>query len=712
MQQKPYGIAINPAGGVPAGAAGGCQAGRTMRFSVAGRHWSNPQMCLGASVRVGSATNRLVGPWTGSLCLWLLALGLASPAWAQTGAYTLNSGTANLSSLTENATSSNESGIFVYNSGSLTVGTVNVTTSGNSTNGTTSDQYGGNAGILAGTTGTKGTINITGSSNSVVTTGAVANGLFATYTGSSVTMLGGTIICSGDNAHGVDATYGGAVTLSNVNVTSYGQNSSAVATDYGGGTVLVTGGTIIASNTVNGGHSAGVYSTGTITVKNATVTSKGDNGGVIDGANAIILTNTTMSGVLNGIKIHNTAGASGSATITLSGGSLTGTGGDALYLNGTDQDAVTATITVLSNAAVTGSSGNLLNLDGGSTGTFTASAETLSGNVVASGGTNVVYLTLQNGTSLTGAINTARQLTIDSTSAWTMTSNSAVILLTNSGTLNLTGKLTCTNVVVKSGGTFGGAGTLSSNLTVNSGATLILNSTTNFVVGGNVIFGGAVTVKPSTTNISAGTYTLLTYSNSLSGTPTFTYSAPSGSGQTAVFSTATAKVVTVTISAPPSVPTGLTATAGDAQVTLGWNAATNASGYNVKRSLTSGGSYTVIATNLARLAYTNTGLADGTLYYYVVSATNATAESANSTQVSARPVSATSPEMTLVCTNAQLALAWPADHTGWLLEGQTNALGQGLGTNWVRVSNSDTNNQITVPMVTTNGSVFFRLVRP
>jgi hypothetical protein len=164
------------------------------------------------------------------LCLSLLALGLALPAWAQTGAYSLNGGTANLPSLTESTSTADQSGILVYNSGNLTVGTVNVTTSGNASSTDNSDKYGINAGILAGTSSTKGTIAITGSSNSVVTTGSIANGLFATYSGSSVTMLGGTITASGANAHGVDATYGGAVTLSNVNVTTYGADSSAIAT--------------------------------------------------------------------------------------------------------------------------------------------------------------------------------------------------------------------------------------------------------------------------------------------------------------------------------------------------------------------------------------------------------------------------------------------------------------------------------------------------
>jgi hypothetical protein len=604
----------------------------------------------------------------------------------------------------------------VYNSGNLTVGTVSVTTSGNATNSDSSGKYGVNAGILAGTSSSKGTITITGSSNTVTTTGSIANGLFATYSGSSITMLGGTITASGGNAHGVDVTYGGTITLSNVDVTIYGGDSSAIATDFGSGTVQVFGGTIYAmANGVDKDkvHSAGIYSTGTITVNNATVRSMGDCGGTIEGANSIILTNTVLTGALHGIKLHNTGGGamSSSATIKITGGSLTAAGGDDFYITGGDKSAAVATITVSGGATVTASSGRILNVDTNSAATFTASGVTLSGDLITDS-TSTMTNTLQNGATLTGCISTAKVLTIDSTSTWNATSNSVVMSLTNSGTINLTGKITTTNMLVKSGGTFGGSGTLSSNLTVNSGATLILNPATNFVVGGNVVFGGAVTVAPSTTSISAGTYKLLTYSNSLSGTPIFTYSAPSGSGQTAVFSTATAGVITVTISEPPSVPTGLTATAGNAWVILAWNAATNATGYNVKCSITNGGSYTLIATNVPDLGYTNTGLVNGTLYYFVVCATNSACESANSIQVSARPMAATAPSMTMAHTSGQLTLFWPADHTGWLLQAQTNKLNTGLGTNWVTMGDSDTNNQASIPIDTTNGSVFFRLIHP
>ena len=59
-----------------------------------------------------------------------------------------------------------------------------------------------------------------------------------------------------------------------------------------------------------------------------------------------------------------------------------------------------------------------------------------------------------------------------------------------------------------------------------------------------------------------------------------------------------------------------------------------------------------------------------------------------------------------------LQLSWPADHTGWRLQVQTNSSAVGISTNWSTVLNSLTTNQIAVPETPTNGSVFYRLVYP
>jgi hypothetical protein len=89
---------------------------------------------------------------------------------------------------------------------------------------------------------------------------------------------------------------------------------------------------------------------------------------------------------------------------------------------------------------------------------------------------------------------------------------------------------------------------------------------------------------------------------------------------------------------PPAAPTGLVATPGISQVTLAWSASTSgAIAYNVKRATNPGGPYSLIATPAVN-GYTNTGLANGTTYYYVVSATNSFGESPNSSEVNATPI--------------------------------------------------------------------------
>jgi fibronectin type 3 domain-containing protein len=93
-------------------------------------------------------------------------------------------------------------------------------------------------------------------------------------------------------------------------------------------------------------------------------------------------------------------------------------------------------------------------------------------------------------------------------------------------------------------------------------------------------------------------------------------------------------------SIPPAAPTGLTATAGNAQVVLDWNnhSETDFYEYWVYRSTTSGGPYTKIRDNLITSAYTDTNVVNGTTYYYVVKNIDTSRnESPYSSQVSATP---------------------------------------------------------------------------
>jgi hypothetical protein len=109
---------------------------------------------------------------------------------------------------------------------------------------------------------------------------------------------------------------------------------------------------------------------------------------------------------------------------------------------------------------------------------------------------------------------------------------------------------------------------------------------------------------------------------------------------------------------PPAAPTGVTATSGNAQVSLSWTASAGASSYHVRRSTTSGSGYVQIAAPTIT-SYTDTGLVNGMTYYYVVSALNTAGESPNSTQVSAVPVNS-APDVTITIdpTNSKPISPW------------------------------------------------------
>jgi fibronectin type 3 domain-containing protein len=89
----------------------------------------------------------------------------------------------------------------------------------------------------------------------------------------------------------------------------------------------------------------------------------------------------------------------------------------------------------------------------------------------------------------------------------------------------------------------------------------------------------------------------------------------------------------------PSAPTGLAATVGNGTVTLTWNAAGGATSYTVKRGIASGGPYAVVATmGSSPTSFTDSGLTNGTTYYYVVTGANSAGTSPNSAELSATPL--------------------------------------------------------------------------
>lgn len=113
------------------------------------------------------------------------------------------------------------------------------------------------------------------------------------------------------------------------------------------------------------------------------------------------------------------------------------------------------------------------------------------------------------------------------------------------------------------------------------------------------------------------------------------------------------------------------------------------------------------ATN-GSLTIPNAALADSGAYSVIVSNSAGVVVSSNAVlAVPPQPVS-----LTPSFANNAITLAWPAGQRGYRLLAQTNPPGTGLTTNWFFVNNSDTTNQVVIPLNPSNNSVFFRLIYP
>lgn len=141
----------------------------------------------------------------------------------------------------------------------------------------------------------------------------------------------------------------------------------------------------------------------------------------------------------------------------------------------------------------------------------------------------------------------------------------------------------------------------------------------------------------------------------------------------------------------PAAPTGLTASGGNAQVTLNWTASSGAASYNILRGTSAGGeSATPIATGVTSTSYVDHSVTNGTTYYYEVVAVNGVGSSGTSNEASAVP-SAGSPTFTATAT----ALPNPA----------TQNSSTTLTVNVTCTANSMTNGSVSIVVLDPNGAV-------
>jgi fibronectin type 3 domain-containing protein len=162
--------------------------------------------------------------------------------------------------------------------------------------------------------------------------------------------------------------------------------------------------------------------------------------------------------------------------------------------------------------------------------------------------------------------------------------------------------------------------------------TAATGTSVSYVVARGSASGGPYTDIPSP-SLTVTTYTDLLLTN---GT-TYYYVVKASNGT--CFSTSAERPAKPVAACAQAAPTGLTATAGNKQVTLTWTAPAGATSYTISRSTTSATGYATAGTvNAPPFVDTDAALVNDTKYYYVVSASNGTCTSRNSVEVSATPV--------------------------------------------------------------------------
>lgn len=158
--------------------------------------------------------------------------------------------------------------------------------SGDSKDSDGSSFYGTNSAVYV--SGSGSIINMDGGS---VTTDAIgSNALFA-YNGGTLNVSNVSVHNTKSLSRGIHATGGGIINARNLNIVTEGRNSSVVATDRGGGTISVYGGSYICT----GEDCAVLYSTGHITANQISGESRQGEICVIEGDNSVTINNSDMT---------------------------------------------------------------------------------------------------------------------------------------------------------------------------------------------------------------------------------------------------------------------------------------------------------------------------------------------------------------------------------------------------------------------------------
>lgn len=357
------------------------------------------------------------------------------------GVTTITSGT-NLAETTYTSTTDEQIALFVTG-GSSFIASPTVTKSGDGWHGWV--DFGSNAGILVRN---GATLSIKG--GLVTTSGLYSPGVFSD--GSTIKLQDFTITTSGDYSTGLGTTSSANVSSNNTTVATSGSHSPAVTSTSGGSSIAVSAG----EYTTSGASSPSLYARSRISIDKAAFTAKKSESLIIEGANAVAVTDSTLESSVSTPYLGNNLRAGiilyqptsthdapvGTTTFTATGSTLTSSDANFFVTN------ANANIT-LKNNEITSSSDTFLQalasnwgesrVNGGNV-TMALDDQSIRGDFITDSDSSL-NLTLANSSSITGAINTKNtakniSLTLSADSIITLTANSYVDSLKNADPTN------------------------------------------------------------------------------------------------------------------------------------------------------------------------------------------------------------------------------------------------------------------------------------
>lgn len=342
------------------------------------------------------------------------------------------------------ATGTNESVVLLTDSATVTLTNTLIFKTGDTTSNDDSSFYNLNAAVAVQSSGNN-TVIMNGCT--IATDGEGANGLHTYGDDAAAYAYDLTVATFGSASHGI-YTAGGYIYANNLIISINDESSSAIATDRGGGTILVEKALV---HTL-GIHSALVYSTGNITATDLTGTTATAPAGVIDGNNSFALINPNISSTVPAgagvFQIFSSGENDSTGTVTVTGGLIEELGGEVPFIFTSNAASEVYLLPGSSGLEIDIASGIFVNASAGGFGTdgenggdATVYLEgvSITGDVYCDNISSVA-LEVSSGAVYSGAIDTAdicswTSLWLAAGTTWNVTGDSYLDTLSGTGTV-------------------------------------------------------------------------------------------------------------------------------------------------------------------------------------------------------------------------------------------------------------------------------------